>query len=274
MEKLLSWSQQNNLIFNCDKLQSILFSSSRLSSKHNLEDSSLLIRCSRQSIQQKANVKLLGVIFDQHLTWIDQINNIIRSTHGTLRVLRKFSRFTPMKVRKTLAEALILSKINYCNVVYGQLPKYLINRLQRVQNTTAGYVYGRYAKTLDLINLNWLPIEQNMEMKTVKLAHKSLNNELWPNYLKLGLIERKINLRSSELEPIIKQGDDYTFQQQATFYNNVPKDFTEINDFIAFSRKIKGFNKNKAPPRLVFPVSIWILFSILVSSHHFAQFLF
>ena len=144
MEKLLSWSQQNNLIFNCDKLQSILFSSSRLSSKHNLEDSSLLIRCSRQSIQQKANVKLLGVIFDQHLTWTDQINNIIKSTHGTLRVLWKFSRFTPTRVRKT-AEALILSKINYCNVVYGQLPKYLVNRLQQVQNTTAGYTYGWYA---------------------------------------------------------------------------------------------------------------------------------
>ena len=80
--------------------------------------------------------------------------------------------FTPI-VRKT-AEALILSKINYCNVLYGQLPKYLINRLQRVKNTTAGYVYGQYAKTLDVINLNWLPIEENIEMDTVKLAHKSL----------------------------------------------------------------------------------------------------
>ena len=49
VEKLLSWSQQNNLIFNCYKLQSILFSLSRLSSKHNLEDSSLFIRCSRKS---------------------------------------------------------------------------------------------------------------------------------------------------------------------------------------------------------------------------------
>ena len=145
--KLLSWSQQNNLIFNCGKLQSILFFSSRLGFKHNLEDSSLLICFSGRSIQQKANVKLLGVIFDQHLKWIDQINN--RSTHDTLRVLRKFSRFTPMEVRKTLAEALILSKINYCNVVYGQLPKNLISRLQRVQNTTAGYAYGQYAKTLD-----------------------------------------------------------------------------------------------------------------------------
>ena len=225
VEKLLSWWQQNNLIFNCDKLESILFSSSRLSSKHNLEDSSLLIRCSRQSIQQKANVKLLGVIFDQHLTWIDQINNIIRSTHGTLRVLRKFSRFTPMKVRKTLAEALILSKINYCNVVYGQLPKYLINRLQWVQNATVGYVYGRYAKTLDVINLNWLPIEKNIAMNTIKLSHKSLNDELWPNYLKLALIERKANIQSSDLGPVIKQGDDYTFQKLATVYNNVPKDF-------------------------------------------------
>ena len=109
-----------------------------------------LIRCSGQPIKQKANVKLLGVIFDQHLTRIDQINNIIRSTQGTLRVLRKFSRLTPMKVRKTLAEALTLSKINYCNVVYGQLPKYLINRFQRIRNTTAGYAYGRYAKTLDI----------------------------------------------------------------------------------------------------------------------------
>ena len=118
---------------------------------------------------------------------------------------------------------------NFCNVVFGQLPKYLINRLQRVQNTTAGYVYGWYAKTLDVnwlnLNLNWLPIERNIEMNTVKLARKSLNDELWPNYLKLALIEHKRNLRLSDLGPIIKQGDNYTFQQQATVYNNVPKDF-------------------------------------------------
>ena len=94
--------------------QTILFCSSWLSSKHTLEDSILLIPWSGQSIQQKANVKPLDVIFDQHVTLIDQTNNIT-STHGTLRVLWKFGRFTPTKVRKT-AEALILSKINYCNI--------------------------------------------------------------------------------------------------------------------------------------------------------------
>ena len=113
-------------------------------------------------------------------------------------------------------------------MVNNQLPKYLIKRFQRVQNTTAGYVYGRYAKTFDVINLNWLPIEKNIETNTFKVVHKSLNNELWSNYLKLALTESKGNLRSSDLGPIIKQRDDYTFQQQATVYNNVPKDFKEL----------------------------------------------
>ena len=89
-----------------------------------------------------------------------------------------------------------------------------------------------------------------MEINTVKLAHKSLNNELWPNYLKLALIERKRNLRSSDLGPIIKQGDDHIFQKQPTIYNNVPKDFKGFDDFKAFSRKIKGFYKDKALARV------------------------
>ena len=57
---------------------------------------------------------------------------------------------------------------------------------------------------LDVINLNWLPTEENIEMNSVTLPHKSLNEKLWPNYLKLGLIERKRNLQSSDFGPIIK----------------------------------------------------------------------
>ena len=75
--------------------------------------------------------------------------------------------------------------------------------------------------------------------------------ELWPNYLKLALIEHKRNLRSSDLGSIIKQGDDYTFQQPATVNNDMPKDFKEINDFKAFSRKIKGFFTDKALARVL-----------------------
>ena len=42
--------------------------------------------------------------------------------------LRRFTSFTE---RKCLAESLDLSRINYCNVVYGQIPNYLVKGLAR-----------------------------------------------------------------------------------------------------------------------------------------------
>ena len=65
------------------------------------------------------------------------------------------------------------------------------------------------------------------------------------------MIERKRNLGLSDLGLKIKQLDDYTFQQEATAYNYVPKDFKEINDFKTFSRKTKGFYKDKALARVL-----------------------
>ena len=107
-------------------------------------------------------------------------------------------------------------------------------------------------------------------MNTVKLAHKSLNNKLWPNDLKLALIEHKRTLQSSDLGPIIKQGDDYTFQQQATVYNDFLKDFKEINDFKAFSRKIKGFYKDKALARVLSSSSVLSLIFAFMSNYAIA----
>ena len=65
------------------------------------------------------------------------------------------------------------------------------------------------------------------------------------------MLDRKRNLGSSDLGLKIKQLDDYTFQQQATVYNYVPKDFKKINDFKTFSRKTKRFYKDKALARVL-----------------------
>ena len=54
-------------------------------------------------------------------------------------------------------------------------------------------------------------------MNTVILAHKSFNNELCPNDLKLALIKHKRTLKSSDLGPIIKQGDITLFNSKPQF---------------------------------------------------------
>ena len=92
-------------------------------------------------------------------------------------------------------------------------------------------MYGRYARIIDVINLKWLPIKENLDMNIVKLAHKSLYDGLWPDYLKVELINHERVLRSSDLGPRIKQGDNFTFQQQCTIFNTLPKNLKTVSDF-------------------------------------------
>ena len=137
-----------------------------MSLKHKLENYILLVRCSEKSIPFKTY---------HYLSWGEgvQVNNINRSAHGTLHAPKNFSRITLMKVRKSLAKVLVLSKWNYCNVLCSQMPMYLINGLRRIQNTTAAYVFGRYATMCGVFSFHWLSILEEGEFSTTKLIHQS-----------------------------------------------------------------------------------------------------
>ena len=67
--------------------------------------------------------------------------------------------------------------MNYCIIVHIQIPKYLQNRLQRLQNCAAEYVLGKYANTSDVINLNWLPVAENTEFNVSKLTYQGLHDK-------------------------------------------------------------------------------------------------
>ncbi len=78
-------------------------------------------------------------------SWREHITNLLSSCYATLSVLRKLRNFAPFHIRKRLVESLVLSKLNYCNVIFSSLPDFQLKRLQRVQNTCAGYVHTKFA---------------------------------------------------------------------------------------------------------------------------------
>ena len=191
-----------------------------------------------EPVERLNSTKILGVHFDENLTWITHVNNLIKSSHATLRSLRRFKRFTPYKVRKTLAETLILSNLRYCIPVYSQLPKYLIRRLQRTQNTVAGYVLGRYAKESDFITtLGWLPVQEMMEFAIVKCTFSALNDPKWPKYLPIKLQEIK-RITRLENEMMVERGDKNSFGDQAhDVFNDLPKAIRVIKDRKVFIKE-------------------------------------
>ena len=180
----LKWSKNNSLVFNSDKLKSIVFSSRKANN-----DKSFLIRSKGKSIQQEPTGKLLGVTIDQHLTWNEQINIVTKSNYNSLRIFKKFKRFTPWNVQKSLTESLIIYKwitLWLCIANISKMPKYLQSRSQRLQNCTAGYVLWQYANTFDVIKLNWLPVAENTEFNASKLAYQGLHNKTGLNICQLN----------------------------------------------------------------------------------------
>ena len=84
--QLSTWSTDNGLIFNDDKLQMIIFHKPRSLPA----DRSYLVRSNGHSIKQESTVKLLGVMVDQNLSWTDQINHVSKSAQSNLQVIKQF----------------------------------------------------------------------------------------------------------------------------------------------------------------------------------------
>ena len=203
-----------------------------------------------KSIKQKPTAKSLGITFDCNLTWNEQINIITKSTYGVLRVLKTFKRFMPFTTRKCLDELLVLSRINYCNVVYSQMPKYLVKRLQQVQNCAVGYVLGKYANAVDVINLNWLPILEGIEYNISKLTYQGLNDKNWPSYLPVEIVTQERTLHSNNSGPCVDHSEKHTFQDQAkNAFNKLPFNIRSNESKIIFNWQAREFYKDKALAR-------------------------
>ena len=110
----------------------MLFSTKRMSTLHQLPEKNLNVTLASKTLKRVSETKLLGIHFDEHLTWNKHIKTVISSCHYTLSTLRKLKNFTTFKLKKYLAELLILSKNNFNDFVYHPITKEQIKKLQRL----------------------------------------------------------------------------------------------------------------------------------------------
>jgi len=137
---LREYSESCNLTLNPSKTNWMLISTPQMARYRSLEERKLPIACGNTSLKQISCTKLLGVYMDQHPTWKMHLDHVLSSLYGTLSVLRRLKNLAPFRVRKHLAESLVLSKVNYACSVFHPLPTFQMKRLQRLQNACTGFV--------------------------------------------------------------------------------------------------------------------------------------
>ena len=153
LDQLSTWSSECNLHLNPDKTKVMLFSTQQLARVHKLDEYPINLHTNGAKLERIKTTRLLGPEIDENLKWNDDILSKISKCYKTLAVIKKLKNLAPFHVRKRLAESLVMSLIDYNDIVCHPIPKYLTKRLQRVKLAAASFVYNHHADMSDVLKL-------------------------------------------------------------------------------------------------------------------------
>ena len=200
-------------------------------------------------------VKSLGVLFDQMLTFEDQVNSIVSCCNIHLRNLRVIGSKLNYDLKRQLIHCLIFSKLDYCNGLLYGLPELLIKKLQKVQNSCVRFLFGWKAiKKWDSVTpflkkAHFLPIRQRIEYKIALTVFKCVNN-IAPDY-----ITKCIDIKSQPVRVLRTEEDyfllnvppisNYSKTNRSFSYcgpsvwNQLPYQLRTLTDIILFKKRLK-----------------------------------
>lgn len=124
-----AWFSANKLIINVDKTKYLVFHSRR----RNIDPNTIHLSLNNSSVQQVPSFKYLGVVFDQHLNWQDQIDKVSKKLAFSCYALIRAKQYFPYDVLRSLYFSLFHYHISYCCESWGQTYRTYLLPIQRLQ---------------------------------------------------------------------------------------------------------------------------------------------
>ena len=139
--------------------------------------SPVLLKIGNESITPSDTIRNLGVIFDAKMTKAAHVKSVCTRLNYQLRNISRIWRFPDHDTCHLIVRALILSRMDYGNLLLLGANYNDIQRLQRIQNWSAKLIYR--AKKFDhaspyLLELHWLPMRERIVLKIMTVVYKCL----------------------------------------------------------------------------------------------------
>ncbi|KAM9397486.1 uncharacterized protein ACWYII_032734 [Salvelinus alpinus] len=145
----------------------------------------LAITVDNSIVSSSQSAKNLGVILDNTLSFSTNIKAVARSCRFMLYNIRRVRPCLTQEAAQVLIQALVISRLDYCNSLLAGLPACAIKPLQLIQNAAARLVFNlpKFSHVTPLLrSLHWLPVEARIRYKTMVLAYGAVRGTA-PQYL-------------------------------------------------------------------------------------------
>ena len=173
------------------------------------------------------------------------ISSICSTSFYHIRQLRQIRSSLDTNSAIVLANALVSSKLDYCNSLLYDLPEFSLDRLQSVQNALARVVVPSVKRfhniSPTLKTLHWLPIRERIKFKIASLTFKTMLHKQ-PSYLHelLKSYQSPRPLRSSDLH-LLDVPDVFSARGQRSFLFVVPTMWNSLPISLRCSSSVASF---------------------------------
>ena len=130
-----SWLTSNCLRLNSDRTK-LMWCSSECVLVHSITVEQSIISISDSPYDR-------CVILRSDLLLVNQIRTVSHNCCGNLRQLHLIRTSLSHQTLRDAVHALVLSRLDHCNVLYAGAPDYLVNRLKILINTATRVISGR-----------------------------------------------------------------------------------------------------------------------------------
>ena len=247
LSKLKKYFLECGLLLNAKKTQCIFIGTNQYI---NRIPENIKIRCDSEDITPSKCVKNLGLYMDRFMSFNLHIDELCKKVTGILMYINRIRDSLDEETRVRIVQALALSTMDYCLVIWGASSNTQLEKAQRLQNFAARVAVGvrKYDHISPIIRqLQWLKVKEKNIYDTCIMVFKAVNHCL-PNWLMtfptVGEIVKVRTRQSNDLfvERIRTTTGSRSMRIKGPIqWNKLPKEVQNTNRLNSFKEMLKKY---------------------------------
>ena len=241
----------NKLKLNDDKTEVVLFGTRQQMAK--LENSeSINITIGNEVIKPVPSARNLGYFMESQLKSKTHIAKICSTTYYTLKNRARIRNLLTPEAAKVIVQGLVISRLDYCNVLLLGVADQQLRKLQMIQNMGCRIINNlrKYDHVSDAMkDLHWLKVPERIQFKVLVTMYQCVNN-LAPSFLSelLDLHHNRKSLRSDTQGKLpiprcsLSQVRDSSIRYAGPrLWNELPQHIKNAKSLASFKKDLKTY---------------------------------